>query len=155
MRDVAEVVVQLGDTILQVTHVAADGRYRIGSAPGVELAVAIGGITCFPLIEPGLVLRLPAGIRATVFSEAGALPLPAPELRLTAGTTVQLGLGLVTVSVARVPLAAAPLPQRPIEIRPYAYGAGVLLAHLTMWAVAMTYATSERLPAPRVQNAGQ
>jgi hypothetical protein len=148
MRDVVEVVVWLGDTILQVTHVPADAGYRIGSAPGVELAVAIGGLTRFPLIGPGLVLRLPAGIGGTVFTESGAIPLLAPELRLTAGTTVEVGLGLVTLRIARVALAPAPLPRPPVEVRPYGYGAVALFAHLIMWAVAMTYAASERLPAP-------
>lgn len=116
-----EVIARLGDTLLDVQHLA-DGGYRLAGAPIVELTAQ------------GALARRPDG-QARV---------------LVPGERVELPCGLVTVELALVELAPAPLARPAFERRPYAYALAMLVAHLALWAAAVTIAPFvERLPQPR------
>lgn len=59
-REVVEVVARFAGTIIDLAHLGPDESYRIGTAPGNDLAVP--GLTCFPLVDRGVV-RCPIGMQ--------------------------------------------------------------------------------------------
>ena len=131
-----EVTARIGDTVLDVRYLAS-GSYRIGRAPGLELPAALA--TCYPIVEitpRGAIARRPAGVPARLLDEARATPLAGDELPLVRGQRLELQLGLVTLDIALVELPGTPVARPPIERRPFAFGLGVLIAHLALWATA-------------------
>jgi len=135
--DAVEVVVRLGGSIVALAHLRDGAAYRIGTAPRVDLAVPIA--TTFPLVERGVV-RIPAGIHATLVEAGRRSPVAARELWLAVGMRVELTIGLVTIRIARVVLPDEPLPGPRLDRRAPAYAAGSLVAHVLVWALAVTLA---------------
>ena len=133
MTSVVEIVVRFGGTIIDVAHVAANGAYRIGTAPSVDLPVI--GSTCFPLIDQ-LVLRAPAGTPACRTIDGRKVAIDASMVRLLPGFEIELELGAITIAIAVVPPSRTELPRPSLDRRLPAYLAVALVAHLAMWAVA-------------------
>lgn len=140
-----EVVAKIATSVVDVAHVPPRGRYRIGTAPEVELAVAVGTLRSFPLLDEGFRFRRPAGIAATLHTGTDTLPITDSELTLRPGWRIELELGKVTVSLALVRRAPMPVPRRPFDVRPVIYSAVVLVAHLLVWGAAMVFEPIERL----------
>jgi len=137
-REIALVVVRFAGDLLQITPVAADGRFRIGTAPGTDLATTIAGE--FALVagsERGFVVRCPTGVTA----RRDGLALDGAVL-LRRGPPVVLATGWLTITITLED--AQPLARPPIERRPYVFGAASLVAHLAVWLLAMLW------PAPPV-----
>jgi hypothetical protein len=133
-RDVVEVVARFGATILDIAHVGPTEQYRIGTAPGTNLAVP--GLTCFPLVDGGTI-RKPHGI---------------PAVERDGGT--ELSIGALTLWIGRTKLARAPLARPRIDWWPRLFLALSLLAHISLWLVAVSVAPFERLiekPRPRMR----
>jgi hypothetical protein len=133
---VVEVVVRFGDTILDVAYVRPHQTYRIGTAPGVELAVP--GHTSFPLVTGGAI-RCPVGV-------------PVRHL----GATVELRFAYASVELTRRQLELIPVARPRLRWRLVAFVAASLLLHLGIWACAMTLEPFERLVAaqqPRMRHA--
>ena len=147
--DAVEVVSRLGTSVIAITHLRDGAAYRIGTAPGVDLAVPIA--TTFPLVERGVV-RIPSGIHATVREGGREYPVTSFELWLGAGMRVELMIGLVTIQIARVELPNERIPQPPFERRVPAYVAGSLVLHVLLWALAITFAPLEE-PLERMSDA--
>lgn len=135
--DAVEVVARLGSSVVAIAHLRDGAAYRIGTAPGVDLAVPIA--TTFPLVERGVV-RIPSGIRATVSEGGRTVPFSAFELWLGVGTRVELTIGLVTIRIMRVELPNAKIPRTPLDRRGPVYAAASLALHLFVWALAVTIA---------------
>src|SRR5687768_9523871 len=112
-RHVLELIVRLGDSVLDVRHLRRDDQFRIGTGPNVDLAVP--GHTSFPLVDRAKI-RVPIGV---VPYEYG-------------GTTV-VHLGLVSVSLTRRKLAVAPLAHRRFEWRAAAFLLGSLALHAVIY----------------------
>lgn len=142
--DVVEVVAWFAETIVDVAYVGVDGRdrYQIGTAPGVDLPVVLGAIRAFPIVgrtAAGFVVRVPAGIpaRVTLAGQGGARPLVDAELVLSRDARIELELGGLVVRITRLQRGAAAVPRARPALAPWGYVAGVLAAHLAVWAVAM------------------
>lgn len=129
-REVVEVVVRFGSTILDVAHVGPTETYRIGTAPDTNLAVP--GVTAFPLVD-GRTVRCPVGMRA--IEQAGS---------------TELSVGALTIHVTRTKLPRTVLARPRVEWRPHAFGLASLVAHLAIWLAALVFAPLERVAAPRV-----
>ena len=130
-REVVEVVARFAGTILDVAHVGPAATYRIGCAPGVDLAVP--GVTCFPLVT-GDIVRCPIGLAESQQGEATVLRVGALELHIT-----------------RTRLPDRTLPPPRFELRTSAFLAASLVAHLAIWFAAVRFAPLERLAPPRVR----
>ena len=135
--DAVEVVARFGGSIVALAHLRDGATYRMGTAPGVDLAVPVA--TTFPLVERGVV-RIPAGIQATLVEAGRRSPVGARELWLAVGMRVELTIGLVTIRIARVALPDDRLPGPRLDRRAPAYAAGSLAAHVLVWALAVTLA---------------
>ncbi len=142
---VVEVVARIASSIVDLAHIPPRGRYRIGTAPEVELPVASGALRCFPLLDEGFRFRRPVGIPATLHTADGVLPITDSELTLQPGWRVELVLGKVTVSLAIIRRAPVPVPRRPYDVRPAIYAMVVLALHLILWGTAMLLEPIERL----------
>jgi outer membrane biosynthesis protein TonB len=140
-----EVVARIASSVVDIAHVPPSGRYRIGTAPEVELAVAVGTLRNFPLLDEGFRFRRPAGVAATLHTGTDVLPITDSELTLRPGWRVELELGKVTVSLAMIRRTPMPVPRRPVDVRPFVYAAVVLVAHLLVWGAAMLLEPIERL----------
>ena len=137
--DVVELVARIGDTVLDVAHLTPGVRYRIGSAPDVDLAVSALG--SFPVVD-GDIVRVPAGLVATVDNRRD----PGPTIRI-AGTIV-LQVGLVTLTIRRAVREAQAVPRPRRDRRPYPYLAASLVVQLALWLAAVTLAPFERITRP-------
>lgn len=124
-EQVVEVVVRFGDTILDVAHVGPRAAYHIGTAPGVDLAVA--GHTCFPLVDGG----------------AFRLPLGAPARTLDGRTVLEIEG--VTVELARCEAPVTRIARPRASLRMPAFALGSLVAHLCVWLAAISVEPLERL----------
>jgi len=123
-----EVVAKLGDSIIEIARIGRGGSYTSPLVP-------------FPLVcgEPtGFVVHRPIGVAGW---RCGA-PLEDTTVRIAASDTIVLAVGRVTLYV--LPILERPriLPKNRAELRPYAYGAVVLLVHLFVWGLAETRATT-------------
>lgn len=133
---VVEVVVRFGDTILDVAHVRPHETYRIGTAPGLDLAVP--GHTNFPLVSSGLI-RCPVGV-------------PVRHI----GATIELRFAHASVELTRRELDVTRLARPRPPWRVAAFVAASLLVHLGLWLCAITLEPFERLveqPRPRLRYA--
>ncbi len=128
-REVVEVVARFGATIVDLAHVGPTGTYRIGTAPGVDLAIP--GLTCFPLVD-GNTVRCPVGV-------------PMRE----DGSRTELRAGAVTIHITRTKLPSASLARPGFDWRPPAFVLASLLAHLAVWLAAMRFEPLERLPSEK------
>ncbi|HLL25091.1 MAG TPA: hypothetical protein VK427_23310 [Kofleriaceae bacterium] len=135
--DAVEVTVRFGGNLIAVTRLAPGERFTIGTAPGVDLAVA--GPTTFPLVD-GFVVRLPVGVRA---SRAGG--------ELAPGERIEVTLGLVTIEVVRDVEAVATLPPPPRTTRLVPFAVATLVAHVALVAVATWWAEPDPITIPVVR----
>jgi hypothetical protein len=109
---VAEIAVRFGDSPLAMTRLAA-GTYRIGTAPDVDFAVEIAGLTTFPLVEhtsAGVAVRIPVGIAARRSDGSVA----EGRITLVRSERVSVELGRVAIEIASVdhaPRVPRPMPQ--------------------------------------------
>ena len=128
--EVVEVIVRLGETIVEVAHVA--GRYQLGTAPDVDLAIETELGERFTLVD-GFVAHVEGG-----------------EVPISRDTTLTTRLGALTLSLRRIPRPPRTLPH-PIAVEPRALGyLGVsLLAHLALWNVATSRAPAHDEPRHR------
>jgi hypothetical protein len=133
-RDVVEVVVRFGGTIIDIAHVGPSDVYRIGTAPNAN--VSVPGLTCFPLVDGGKI-RLPRGM---------------PVVEHDGGT--ELCIGALTLWLARTKLRPLALGRPRVEWWPRLALAASLIAHVAVWLIAMSVAPIERLiekPRPRMR----
>jgi len=126
---VVEVVVRFGDTILDVAHVRPHQTYRIGTAPGLELAVP--GHTSFPLVADGTI-RCPVGV-------------PVRHI----GATIELRFVYASVELTRRELDLTRLARPRPRWRVAAFIAASLLVHLGIWLCAVSLEPFERLDTDR------
>jgi hypothetical protein len=122
---VVEVVVRFGDTILDVAHVRPHETYRIGTAPGLELAVP--GHTNFPLVSGGSI-RCPVGV-------------PVRHI----GATIELRFAYASIELTKRELDLARLARPRPPWRVAAFVAASLLVHIAVWLCAVTLEPFERL----------
>jgi len=140
---VAEIAVRFGDTPLSTVELAT-GAYRIGTAPGVDLAVP--GLTSFPLVEwtaqarPTCLVRVPVGVDA----HRDGLRLDGGVV-LSAGDRLALTIGAIAIEIGVVE-RAAPLPRPAFRPRFAGWVVGALLAHLGFLAIADALADPEAAP---------
>ena len=127
--DVIEVVARFAGTIVDVRHLGPTDCYRIGTAPGVDLAVV--GLTSFPIVDRGK-LRCPVGMQSSGH-----------------GATTELCIGAVTVELTRMELRATVVPRRRPDWRTPAFVLASLIAHLALWLTAERVAPFERMVAER------
>jgi FHA domain len=145
--------------VLRIRREKSDPYYRIGTAPGVQLAIEHAPSAAFPLVAPSgddFVFNYGAGIDGELTvdgvstslaelartgrsrpstSTAGAIELPIPangRIRARAGQTTFLVSG-----VARPRRYASPLLAS-FERRSMSYVAGSLALHLGVWAFLQT-----------------
>lgn len=130
--DAVEVVARFGTTVLDTVVLDPRGRYRIGTAPGVDLPLELE--PSIAVVERDLV-RVPPGASATVFEAGRGRPVTG-ELRLGAPMRVELRLGRVTIAIRRI-ARPAPVPRAPIDRRRHLYDAASLVAHVVVVALAV------------------
>jgi hypothetical protein len=122
---VVEVVVRFGDTILDVAYVRPHQTFRVGTAPGLELALP--GHTSFPLVADGAI-RCPVGV-------------PVRHL----GATIELRFAYASVELTRRELELVAVPRPRPRWRVAAFVGASLLVHLAVWACAVTLEPFERI----------
>ena len=111
-----EVVARFAGTQLVATVVGPERTFRIGTAPGVDLAIE--GFTSFPLVDRGGANRVPVGVAS-----------------VCRGDVLELVLGRVQVTIAQA-TAVAPIARPRADHRPLPYVATVLVLHLIVWGLA-------------------
>lgn len=127
-----ELVVHFAGTLVDARRIERHQRYLIGTAPNVDLPLATA--TTFPLVDSGLVVRIPAGIE------------PVREGRRTT-----LSFGLVTVALTRVTDAPAPMPRPRASLRIVPFALAALLLHVGVVAAALTTAEIDPIAIPVVR----
>jgi hypothetical protein len=133
----AQITARFGDSLVEIVEIERDGSYRIGTAPGVDLAVA--KIGSFPIVTgdaTGFVVRTPVGMG------------DATDVRLAADQPVTLRFGMITITVELV-APVAPLPVKKLDRRPYAFIVGSLVVHLLVWGAAVVFAHAPIANKPR------
>jgi len=141
-----EVTVRFAGTLLEVVVVGPGRSFRLGTAPGVDIAVT--GLISFPLVDSTGLIRIPAGLTARRQDGVGLADI-AP-LALTGTTRIRLAIGAIEIDLA-VAAPVAPLARLPIDRRPLPYLALALVAHLAVWTAAMSRV--EAPPTPRLVHA--
>ena len=142
-----EVTVRFAGTLIDVVVVEPGGTYRLGSAPGVDLAIP--GLLSFPLVDSAGLIRIPAGITA-IRDDDARLADVAP-VALAGDTRIDLSIGHVRIALA-VAKRVAPLHRARVDRRPWPYLGLALVAHLAVWATAMTHGEGPA-PLPRLVHA--
>jgi hypothetical protein len=136
----ASVTARFDDTLIDVTHVPRDGSYCIGTASGVDLAID-AEVTRFPIVfgdAKGFVVRRPIGVGALAVEGR-----PVEDVRLAPEVVVTFAIQGVTLTIELV-AEEPPLAMTTFDRRPPKYIAASLVAHLLVWAAAITFA---QLPA--------
>jgi len=128
---VVEVVVRFGDTILDVAYVRPSETYRIGTLPGVELAVP--GHTSFPLVSGGTI-RCPVGV-------------PARHI----GATVELRFAHASIELTKRELDVPRIARPRLHGGVAGFRAESPLAHLAIGLCAVPLEPCERLVAEQRQ----
>lgn len=137
---VAQVTARLGETIVALAHVAPGDVFRIGTGPGVELALP--GVVEFPLVTGeahGFVVRRPIGLGAWTGADEVVL----------ADEPVELAVALLTIAISRVDRDVTVVPPPPIDRRPHGFMIASLVVHLLVWGTAVTFAATPRVKPPR------
>jgi hypothetical protein len=128
-----ELVVRFAGTLLAVTRVRPSERYLIGTARHVDLPLSAGGMTAFPLVDRGLVVRVPLGVDAK-----------------RQGERTELAFGLVTITITKISDVRVALARPATQKRLVPYAIGALLAHLAVVIVALVTSSMEPITAPVV-----
>ncbi|MBV8762552.1 MAG: FHA domain-containing protein, partial [Deltaproteobacteria bacterium] len=117
--------------------------YRIGTAPGVDMALEQAPAADFALVAPkgdDFVLNLGHGLSAEMMTNGQLVPVSASELPINAGAKFRVRSGQTTFmvsAVARPRRQAAPLLAS-LESRTLGYFAGSLAVHIGLWALLQT-----------------
>jgi len=151
-------LVGLGLGVLRMRRERVSPYYRIGTAPGVELALEAAPAPAFPLVAPSgdgseFVFNFAPGIDGELLLDGASTPLAALaaagrarpsastagafELAIPRNARIRARAGRATFmvsAVARPRRYAAPLLAG-LERRTVAYIAGSLAAHLAIWGV--------------------
>jgi hypothetical protein len=149
-------IVGLGLGIARMRRERVSPYYRIGTAPGVELAIEGAPAPAFPLVAPSgddFVFHFAPGIDGELLQGGSATPLTqlaasgrarpsastpgAFALAIPRHARIRARAGLATFLIAAVPRPrrhAAPLLAG-IERRVVAYVAGSLAVHLAIWGI--------------------
>ncbi len=138
---VAEIVARFAGSPLAVTQLRT-GAYRIGTAPNVDLALQLGGMTSFPLVEwiaGTCVVRLPVGITGALDGPAGGID---GKRTLQPADRVTLAIGRVEIEIGLVTRAAA-IPKPAFDARLATWIAGAFAAHLIFLGIADVLAEPE------------
>ena len=130
--DAIELVVHFAGTLVEVRRIERHQRYLIGTAKTVDLPLATG--TTFPLVDTGLVVRIPAGIE------------PVHD-----GPRTTLAFGLVTITLTRVTVAPAYVPRPRVSLRIVPFALVALVLHVGVVAAAMTTADMDPITIPVVR----
>ena len=133
----AQITARFGDSLVEIVEIERHGSYRIGTAPGVDLAVA--KIGSFPIVTgdaTGFVVRTPVGTGE------------ATDVRLAADQPVTLRFGMITITVELV-ARVAPLPMQKLDHRLHAFIFGSLIVHLVVWGAAVVAAHPPITKRPR------
>ncbi len=130
-----EVVARFDTTVLDTVLLDRDASYRVGTEPGVDLAVPLSGNLA--IVERDLV-RVPPAATATLFEAGREQPLIG-EVRLGAKMRVELRIGRVVITLRRTARPAA-VPRPRIDRRRHAYDAVSLALHLVLLVVAVELA---------------
>ena len=141
-----EVTVRFAGTLLEAVVIVPGRSFRLGSAPGVD--VAVPGLISFPLVDSGGLVRIPAGL--TAFRQDGVALADIAPLALTGDTRIRLAIGAIVIDLA-VATPVAPLARLPLDRRPLPYLAVALVAHLAVWTAAMSRGVPP--PVPRLVHA--
>lgn len=134
-RHVVEVVVRFGDSVVDIAHVPPEAEYRIGTSPGVDLAVE--GHTSFPLVAAGRI-RCPLGV---------------PVREHDGATELQLARATVTLTPIAVDVPRLPRPR--LDARLLVFATVSLLVHLSIWLWAVVTEPFEQIidtPRPRLRH---
>ncbi len=134
-RSVVEVVVRFGDSVVDIAHVPPDAEYRIGTSPGVDLAVE--GHTSFPLVAAGRI-RCPLGVPAHHH-----------------GRTVELQLAQATLALTPIELDVPSVARPRFDARLVGFALASLVVHLSIWLCAVVLEPFERVvdqPRPRLRH---
>ena len=117
--------------------------YRIGTAPGVDMALENAPAADFELVAPrgdDFVLNLGHGLQAEMLANGQHIPVTASELPITAGAKYRVRAGQATFmvsAVARPRRQVSPLLAS-LESRTLGYFAGSLAVHIGLWALLQT-----------------
>ena len=130
--DAIELVVHFAGTLVEVRRIERHQRYLIGTAPNVDLPLATG--TTFPLVDVGLVVRIPAGIEP-----------------VHVGTRTKLSFGLVTIRLCRVSDSPVRVARPPASLRIVPFALAVLALHVGLVATAMATADVDPITIPVVR----
>ncbi len=149
-------LIGLTSALVRARNEARSPFYRIGTAPGVELAISTAPSPSFPLVAPSgddFVLTYAPGIEGDMVVDgasvsladlaasgrgrpstttAGAIEIPIPErarIRARSGNTTFVVSAVAKPARHAVPMFAA------LESRALAYVGGSLAVHMGMWAV--------------------
>lgn len=145
--DAVEIVVRFAGTLLHVARLSHGGRFRIGTAPDVDLPVDIAPLTSFSLVE-GHVVRCPAGVPAVIYTTDRAITVTESTLALERGARVDIAFGRVMLSITRTAAARAPLPRPRASFRTHVFAVVSLALHLAGVFVAMQLADAEPVTIP-------
>ena len=122
--------------------------YRIGTAPGVDMALENAPAADFALVAPrgdDFVLNLGGGLSAEMMANGQHIPVTATELPITAGAKYRVRAGQATFmvsAVARPRRQSAPLLAG-LENKTLGYFAGSLAVHIGILALLMTIPVEE------------
>jgi hypothetical protein len=149
-------IVGLGLGIARMRRERVSPYYRIGTAPGVELAIEGAPAPAFPLVAPSgddFVFQFAPGIDGELLQGGRAIPLPelvaAGRARPSASTPGAFALAIprharirARAGRATFQIAAVSRPRRHaapmlagIESRAVVYAAGSLAVHLAIWGI--------------------
>src|SRR5688572_6077916 len=131
--DAVELVVGFAGTQLSHTRVRPNERFLIGNAPNVDLPMELGGAS-FPLIDRGLVVRIPIGCDP-----------------VQCGDTTVLSIGLVTIGITRVSDQPIVMPRPRGVWRLVPYLIATLVLHLAVVVLAMWAADVDPITIPVVR----
>ena len=147
---VAQVTARLGETIVDLAHIAPGERYAIGTAPEVHFVVP--GIGELPLVTSearGFVVRRPIGLGALAVDGR-----PCDDAELVLGwTRVTFAHALVSLTIELVERAPIPVPRPAFDLRPIAYLAASLMIQLgiVVFAIGVGRPPRGKKPWPRLQ----
>jgi hypothetical protein len=131
--DIVEVVARIGDSTIDLVHLAPGGTYT----------VPLGAIARFPLVEGNLV-RIPVGYSA----KTAGRRVSGSALRLR-DDTIEVELGITTIAIRKLTRPHMPVARPRFDIRMAIYMFASLIVLLAICLAAITLAPVHDAPARR------